>query len=65
MADHLGRALLQSENVHHVNGDRTDNRLDNLELWSKAQPQGQRVEDKVKYAIEILTQYAPEVLRNS
>jgi HNH endonuclease len=58
----LGRPLLDHEEVHHRNGDRTDNRLDNLELWSTFQPAGQRVEDKVAWAIELLKLYAPERL---
>ena len=57
MESHIGRPLAPNENVHHLNGDRADNRIENLELWSTRQPKGQRIPDKVKFAIEILAQY--------
>ena len=57
MQEHLGRPLLKNENVHHKNGDRKDNRLSNLELWSTSQPTGQRVEDKLRWAREFLRLY--------
>ncbi|GLY32143.1 hypothetical protein Kisp02_55080 [Kineosporia sp. NBRC 101731] len=67
----LGRALASHENVHHLNGDRSDNTTDgplrlmpdgklrsgNLELWSTSQPSGQRVPDKIRWAREILATY--------
>ena len=46
------------------NGVRDDNRPENLELWSKAQPAGQRVEDKITWAIELLERYGYSVARN-
>ncbi len=60
MSQHLGRPLLPTETVHHINGVRLDNRLENLELWSSSQPSGQRVEDKVAWAREILALYGNE-----
>lgn len=60
MAQALGRPLRPDEVVHHKNGDRLDNQLENLELWTTAQPEGQRVADKVEFARSILARYGGE-----
>lgn len=57
MEEALGRGLSDDETVHHINGVRHDNRLANLELWNTGHPRGQRVEDKVEWALEILNRY--------
>jgi len=57
MAEYLGRPLVKGETVHHANGERLDNRIQNLELWTSSHPSGQRVVDKIQWAIELLDQY--------
>lgn len=57
MEEHLGRPLLPDETVHHINGVRGDNRLENLELWASKHPAGQRVTDLLAWANEIIGRY--------
>ena len=56
----IGRKIRESERVHHKNGNRQDNRPENLELWtgvgtSKKDPPGVRLVDKMLDMIDSLT----------
>jgi predicted ribonuclease toxin of YeeF-YezG toxin-antitoxin module len=54
---HYGITLTLNQNIHHINGDRLDNRIENLELWDTSQPKGQRVEDKINFYFSLVEQY--------
>ena len=54
---HYGVNLESNQNIHHINGDRLDNRIENLELWDTTQPQGQRVEEKIMFYKELYERY--------
>lgn len=64
MSEHIGRPLLPNENIHHKNGVRCDNRIENLELWCVNQPKGQRVSDLLDWAVELLDTYADYQIRS-
>lgn len=57
MEQHLGRRLFRDETVHHRDLNRTNNQIDNLELWTGSHPTGQRVKDVVEWCRAMLARY--------
>ena len=63
MEEMIGRYLESNEEVHHKNGIRNDNSKENLELWVKSQPPGQRVDDMIEFCYNFIKKYKPEILK--
>lgn len=57
MEQELGRPLVAGENVHHKDGNKSNNDPSNLELWVTFQPSGQRPEELLEWAEEIIRRY--------
>lgn len=68
MEQHLGRPLGSHEHIHHKNGDRSDNKLENLEVWStliRQQPPGIHAADYILNLFSTLNDEEKDRVRQS
>lgn len=57
MEQHLGRALQPGETIHHRDGDRQNNKIENLELHVSNHGPGQEIHDVIAWCIAMLRRY--------
>ena len=57
MEQHLKRRLLEGEHIHHINGVKDDNHIENLELWIRPHPSGIRAKDALRWARKTIEKY--------
>jgi hypothetical protein len=54
MEQHLGRKLERKEVVHHINGDKEDNRIENLEILSPSAHSLEHAKDRQPTMIDLV-----------
>jgi hypothetical protein len=57
MSEHLRRPLRANEHIHHINGDKSDNRIDNLQLLTNSEHRKLHMENDSEVDIQRRTKY--------